>query len=229
MLLVVISCWLSCQKKNENPDALPSRPSESAAPDKPGLSNNRESVLPFVIDIRPDSVIPSSPKIAFHILEIREFLDMMTKNHLSLEDYKRHISIHSEYEEICFFMLCCDRSKAPPISDCWEIYRQRYQSREKHVSFFLAMLKGKLFQHLHYTHSDDVDVRFVRASYYEEVKFQAPNQKALGSCTYEVVDKQGGKIYIMVNASSGEPATLDRIGDENGVSILEFVRKKPCV
>lgn len=225
MLLVTAACWLSCQKKNENPAALPSLKPSS---DKPALSKDHEKVTPFVLDIRPDSVIPPSPKIAFHIQEIRAFLNMMTKDHLSLEDYKRHFSIHSEYEEICFFMVCCDPSREPSISDCWEIYKQRYKFREKRVSFFLAMLREKLFLHLHYTNAGDVDVRFVRASYYEEIKFQAPRQKVLSSCTYEVVDKQGGKVYIVVNAVSGEPATLGGIGDETGVSILEFVSKKPC-
>lgn len=228
IFLSVASFWVSCQKRNGNLGRPFSPASDSRVEGTSDSSNVMQKERPYVLDIRRDSVKADSKKISFHTQEIRNFLDVMTNNHLSLEDYKRHFSIHSEYEEICFFRLCCDLTQEPTQADCWKIYKQRNQAQMKYASLFLEMLKGKLSQKIHYKNSTEVEIHFVKATYVDVIRFQSPPQKEMGACTYELKDRNGGKIYIVLNATSGEPATIGRMGDENGVSILGFVEKPPC-
>lgn len=190
----------------------------SAVSKQGNLMHSEEMTRPsFVINTNPDSTTLTPLIISIdHKKLIYNFLTMLKQPVFTLEDYYAYFGKESEYEEIYFFSACCGTTRYPYPDICSQAYKNRIQKPGAYTSFFFSIVREKVLAILSYQDVREIDIQFVNASY--DTGSDTPK---LSSCTYQLKDKSGNRVFILLNAYEGEPLVIHRIGDMNGKSILE--------
>jgi hypothetical protein len=222
IVLLLPACAAPEARKPEPPPA----PARVQHIDTLGATRIRGKYLPFRLELGPDTMPPPlAQEQQRHTAWLRGFFQRLQAGKcLTLEDYARYCSVHSEDEGICYMTLCCDPTRPDPPGDCADQMRRRDLRKAEEPSLFLTMLKDKLLYRLAYREASSLRMTYVRSSW--SITYQGSER---GAAVYRVEDGAGGAVLMQINVFPGEQIYINRVADPEGFSLLEFTNKGNCL
>ena len=143
-------------------------------------------------------------------LIIQFFKTIKAKRALTLEDYFYFFDMSCEFEENCFFQLCCEENNKERNDECSNIYDKRLQMNRKEASsFFLQILREKLF----FFH-DCKHIKYVGTTY--------------DSNYYKIIDSKNNIVYFSIGELNKGEKTIYTIYDGHKISLIGFLKKPKC-